>query len=171
MRIVYSWETAAVLGKDAQLDCSVWECLCFHPALDRIKDSFFVVGSENQAALPARGNGLYLGEKQNPKVFICLRWRTWHKVREIPHSFTSWCWQPQFRHAANAHSFPGWILRSGVGAHSRFSRNWEVLAVREPLSESFSWHIAQESRRKKEWKSQDITSYTRSCTHGSDILV
>lgn len=35
---------------------------------------------------------------------------------------------------------------------------------------SFSWHIAQKSRRKKEWKNQDITSYTRSCTRGSDIL-
>lgn len=170
MRIVYSWETAAVLGKDAQLDYSVWECFRFHPALDRIKDSFFGVGSENQAALLARGNGLYLGEKQNPKVFICLRWKTWHRVRAIPHSFTSWCWQPQFRHAANAHSFPGWILRSGVGAHSRSSRNvtgrcWQW----HHLSESFSWHITQESRRKKEWKSQDIASYTRSYTRGSDI--
>lgn len=57
--------------KDAQLDYSVWECLCFHWPWTELKTASLWLAVKASSFASKRSNGLYLGEKQNPNVFIC----------------------------------------------------------------------------------------------------
>lgn len=97
----------------------------------------FVAGREIQTALPARGNGFYLGGKQNPKAFVFLRWR-WERLTTALPAGVNRLGSGMQQYTG----FSGWILRSSVGPASRCKMQlWGLGSKRtlEGLRWAFEW--------------------------------